>query len=450
LIFILLALSVTVGFSNVKMPTTEAELDPAGANVGKEWIELYSRGEASPNLGEWTATSRTVTSTIAPNQYLSFRTACGWLDNPHESMGFYDRCGMETGRLPLVSSSSNGRSWQSFLSGADSGPPRDWAFKNSKMWHTAGSITTQTTAEATVVANNVTVYFIDVGQGDGIFIDTWGRDVLIDGGSRSGGDAVLSELRKLGIRMIHLMIATHPDSDHIGGLIKVLQAQDISVGSVLYTGEERNTQTYRDFINLALQRNYTLARRGQTYSLADGVALEILNPSRPLEFSQSNDNSIVARLTVGRVAFLFTGDCEVRCETSIMNSGLTISSEVLKVGHHGSRTSTSNSFLDRVGPRVAIISAGRDNPYGHPHQETIDKLVARGITPYSTAQSGTIIVTSDGSVYTLLGNPVPIPEFPAAVVLTALLAMLILSGIIFGRRLGLRNKRLSNEPRANL
>jgi beta-lactamase superfamily II metal-dependent hydrolase len=425
----------------------EVELNPTGTDTGNEWIELYNKGGSSINLGGWTARTThgdTVTVTIpsgialATNQYLLVKTGSQWLDNSDESVILYDRDGREIDRTPLLSDADNDdRSWQRFPNGADSDSPGDWRFRSSTPQTSNGGetvTTTQTTAQTTAVASDVTVYFIDVGQGDGIFIDTSRKDVLIDGGTRSRGEDVLNQLRQLGVVKVHIMIGTHPDADHIGGLIRVLQASDISVDTVLYTGEVKDTQTYRDFISLAVQRNYILARRGQMYSLADGVALEIVNPVQPLEFSDSNDNSIVARLTVGGVAFLFTGDCEVNCESSILNSGLTISSRVLKVGHHGSRTSTSDSFLDRVAPQVAIISAGRDNTYGHPHQETVDKLVARGITPYSTAQSGTIIVTSDGTAYTLVGSPVPIPEFPAPVVSTALLALLILGVVIWGLR----------------
>jgi beta-lactamase superfamily II metal-dependent hydrolase len=188
----------------------------------------------------------------------------------------------------------------------------------------------------------VKVYFFDVGQGDSIFIDTDGLDVLIDGGPRSAGSTLMSYLSNLGVSQIAYVIATHPHEDHIGGLITVL-GSSITVSAVLYNGESATSQVYHDFISLA-QGKITIVQRGQTFNLSTNVNFTVLNPIQPLEFSDVNSNSIVLRLQAGNVTFLFTGDATFEAEESMMAACLNLSSQVLKVAHHGSRYATSAEF----------------------------------------------------------------------------------------------------------
>ena len=277
----------------------------------------------------------------------------------------------------------------------------------------------------------VVVYFIDVGQGDSIFIDTSGLDVLIDGGTRTAGVAVVNFLDSLSIVEIHLMVATHMDADHIGGLIAVLNST-IQVGQVLINNQTASTVTYNDFMALANTHSIKAAQRGDTYVLAQNVNLTVFNPMQPLEFNKQNLNSVAMRLQIGESKFLLMGDAEVETEESILQSGLEVSGDVLKVGHHGSNTATSDAFLVAVSPSIAIISAGDANPYGHPHQETLDRLLTNQTTVYGTYQSGTIALSANSTSIVVLNDPTPIPELSMPIVITSL--TIILSVVIILRR----------------
>ncbi len=160
---------------------------------------------------------------------------------------------------------------------------------------------------------NVTVHFIDVGQGDSIFIDTSNMDVLIDAGSSSASSTVLDYLDDLNITHIHLMIATHAHADHIGGLVGVLNSA-IIIDEVIVNNQTHTSATYTNFITLAQTHTITVAQRGQTFILAETANLTVLNPTQPLEFGDLNDNSIVVKLQAGNTSFLFTGDAEEDAE----------------------------------------------------------------------------------------------------------------------------------------
>ena len=276
-------------------------------------------------------------------------------------------------------------------------------------------------------ADLVIVYFLDVGQGDSIFIDTSGLDVLIDGGPRKAGSFVVDYLNDLGVFHVDLVVATHPDADHIGGLITVLNSSSVVVDTVLFNGEEKDTKTYRDFMAVVDSEELVVAERGQVYVLAENVSLIVLNPVQPLEFSDSNDNSVVVKLEVGKVSFLFTGDITFEAEEGMLSAGVNLESDVLKVAHHGSKYSTSMEFLDAVNPTYAVISAGRDNPYGHPHEETIQRLLSKGVIVYGTFVSGTIKMGTDGEEVKVYGNPEPIPEnFNFTLILLLILVFVLL------------------------
>lgn len=279
----------------------------------------------------------------------------------------------------------------------------------------------------------VTVYFFDVGQGDSIFIDTDGLDVLIDGGPRSAGATLMGYLNGLHVSHVDVVVATHPHEDHIGGLITVL-GSSITVNTVLYNGEVAATQVYSDFISLA-QGKIEIAERGQVYVLDANVNFTVLSPVQPLEFSDVNSNSIVLRLQAVNVAFLFTGDATFEAENSMLNAGLNFESQVLKVAHHGSRYATSTEFLNEVNPAYAVISAGLNNPYGHPHNETIQRLLNKGVTVYGTYVSGTLIMSTDGYTVKVHGNPTPVPEYPQNMLLFLMFALtfLVLLGKISRR-----------------
>ncbi|MCS7096381.1 MAG: MBL fold metallo-hydrolase [Candidatus Bathyarchaeota archaeon] len=256
----------------------------------------------------------------------------------------------------------------------------------------------------------VKVYFFDVGQGDAAFIDTDGLDVLVDGGSSDAGVRLLGYLMNLNVSKIDIVIATHPHEDHIGGLVAVLKST-IATNTILYNGQLADTKIYSDFINLAHDK-MVIAERGQTYILDFNVNLTILNPTQPLEFDDINSNSIVFRLQAGSIALLFMGDATFEAEESIIRAGFNLNGQVLKVGHHGSRYATSHKFLDAANPKYAIISAGVGNPYGHPHQETLQRLSEKGVLIYGTYACGTVVVSTDGQIIKVnAAGTMEIPEF---------------------------------------
>ena len=279
----------------------------------------------------------------------------------------------------------------------------------------------------------VTVHFIDVGQGDSIFIDTADKDVLIDAGSATASQTVLDYLANIHIVHIDLVIATHVHEDHIRGLVDILNST-LTIDEVLVNNQTHTSQTYTNFITIAQTRTVTVAQRGQIIILTETANLTMLNPVQPLEFGDINDNSIVTKLQAGNTSFLFTGDAEEPAEQSMITAGLNLKSDILKVGHHGSYT-TSQNFLNIVTPTDAIISVGRDNRYGHPHNVTLDKLEAKGVNIYTTLASGTIVAQTDGTAITLLRNPQPIPEMPQNLFLTIFLATTLIASVIYRKKI---------------
>lgn len=244
----------------------------------------------------------------------------------------------------------------------------------------------------------VLVTFLDVGQGDAIFIQAPnGNQVLIDAGP---GSKVLGELSKVMPfydRSLDLIIATHPDSDHIGGFLDVLKTY--RSGLVMEPGVDSESAFYREFERLLEKNNIKkiLARRGMKVMLDDSVYLLVLFPDRNVTGWDTNDASIVVKLIYGKTSFLLTGDSPQKMENYLVFlDGQNLKSDVLKAGHHGSKTSSSESFIKYVSPEYAIISAGKNNRYGHPHKETLDVLEKFKVKILRTDEQGTIKIKSDG------------------------------------------------------
>ena len=244
----------------------------------------------------------------------------------------------------------------------------------------------------------LTVAFLDVGQGDAIYIETFdGVQLLIDGGANS---AVLQELSKSMPtldRSLDVVLSTHSDKDHVGGLVDVLERYQID--QVILTENSNDTAVAKAFSAAVEAENTTslMARAGQEISLGASTTLLIYSPATNPEAWESNAASIVTQLRFGETEFMLTGDAGLEIEEYLAkNYGNLLESEVLKLGHHGSRTSTADLFLDNVTPLYAVVSAGKDNSYGHPHSEVIDKLTKRDIDILSTAELGTVIFKSDG------------------------------------------------------
>lgn len=251
----------------------------------------------------------------------------------------------------------------------------------------------------------LTVYFLDIGQGDAIFIDSpqHGR-LLLDGGKNR---QVLTELGKIlpfADKRIDVMIESHPDADHIGGLPEVVSRYN--VGLFLEPGVKSENSIDDELHRRIEEKNIPklLARRGMVVNFGDGAKLQILFPFVGQDVSswETNSASIVARLVYGNKSFLLTGDSPIRIEDVLLNLDKThLDFDVLKAGHHGSRTSTSLSYAEAISPDYAVISAGKDNTYGHPHQEVLDILEKVGAKIVSTAESGTIKFQTNGKTLEL-------------------------------------------------
>jgi competence protein ComEC len=248
----------------------------------------------------------------------------------------------------------------------------------------------------------LTVVFLDVGQGDAIFIESpSGTQVLIDGGKDGGVLRVLSRLLGFFDRDLDMILATHADTDHVGGLIDIIE--NYAVGTIVMTENVSDASAFRAFKEAATNESAEIifTRRGHVYDLGNGPAgsttLTILFPDYDPTSLETNTASIVAKLTYGETEYLLTGDAPSAIEEYLVGrDGVLLQSDVLKLGHHGSDTSSSAGFLATVRPRIGIISAGKDNSYGHPHQAVLDRLFAENIPYKNTAESGGIISVSDG------------------------------------------------------
>lgn len=256
-------------------------------------------------------------------------------------------------------------------------------------------------AEAYLGKHYLKVAFLDIGQGDAIYIEAPnGNQVLIDGGRDNHVLARLSEVMPRGDTTLNTVIATHPDADHVGGLPSVFEKY--TVGSFFEPGVYSDTKVYQDLESLAVREGsaHVLARKGTLIELDHEVILEILFPDGDVSWLETNDASIVARLTYGKTSFLLTGDSPIMTEDFLIQTEPDkLDSDILKLGHHGSRTSSSEEYLKVVSPSLAIISAGKNNSYGHPHKEVTDRLQTMHIPSLSTVDNGTIVIESDGEHY---------------------------------------------------
>lgn len=256
----------------------------------------------------------------------------------------------------------------------------------------------------TEARGGLSITVLDVGQGDSIFIECpSGKKLLVDGGERKAGErVVIPFLRRKGVRHIDCVILTHAHEDHVGGLPAVLE--EVGVGSVLDSGYVYGSRTYQRFLSLIRKNRikYCLAMSGQVLDLGARVKAQILHPDAFFTSSQNeniNNASIVIRLRYGEFSMLFTGDNESEGEQRILEMfpPASLQSTILKVGHHGSRTSTSAPFLAAVRPEAAIISCGRRNKFKHPHRPTLGRL--RDIRTYRTDRDGAVVIKSDGKSY---------------------------------------------------
>lgn len=242
-------------------------------------------------------------------------------------------------------------------------------------------------------AGTLTVTWLDVGQGDAAVIQCGGQSMLIDGGKPEKSSYIYAWLQQHGLSYLDVIVATHVDADHIGGLSGALNYA--SVGTAYCPETTGTTETFQSFVKYLAQRGkqITVPTAGETFALG-GAQIQIFGPLHRAE--DSNDNSIVLKVSFGATSFLFTGDAERAEEQDLLNSGVNLQSTVLKVGHHGSDTSTSYPFLRAVAPQYAVISVGAGNSYGHPTEAVLSRLRDAGVTTFRTDMQGEITAVSDG------------------------------------------------------
>ena len=238
--------------------------------------------------------------------------------------------------------------------------------------------------------DSLSVHFIDVGQGDSILLLDSGEAMLIDSGIQSAGKTVADYIRSLGISKLDYVVATHNHSDHTGGLLTVIKTFDVDH---YFITESEETKASQKALEAAKEQGCVIENPspGKRIQLGESIVTVV----GPLEnYKEANNDSIVLKVSHGENTFLLTGDMERTAERDLVESGIDLEADVLKVGHHGSATSSSYIFLRAVNPEYSIISCGQDNDYGHPHEEPMSRLNDVGSTIFQTNKQGTIIATS--------------------------------------------------------
>lgn len=244
----------------------------------------------------------------------------------------------------------------------------------------------------------LTFAMLDVGQGDGLFIESpTGTQIMFDAGPPRKVLGSLSRVMSPFDKSIDAVVITNPDADHIGGFLDILK--NYKVGRVFESGTLTDSKTYQSLRDEMKRQNIPdiLVKRGMKFDMGGGVVIDILFPDRDVSSWATNDGSVVARLSYGKTSIMLTGDAPIKTEQIILseNSPTQLQSNILKVGHHGSRTSTSNAFVKAVSPTYALISDGKDNKYGHPHPDTLATLAQFGAKIFRTDLLGTIIFKCD-------------------------------------------------------
>ncbi len=246
---------------------------------------------------------------------------------------------------------------------------------------------------------NLTVHFLDVGQGDSIFLEYNGKAMLVDAGERNQGSGISAYLHEHDISGIDYVVATHPHADHIGGMDEILNGFQIE--HFIDSGFPHTSKTYENMLITIDEKNipFEVAEKGEEIEFDPAVDVEVLNPG-PEYSDDLNENSVVLKVSYGEVSFLLMGDAGLETEKKLMNAGYDLDSDILKVGHHASRSGSGEAFISAVSPEISVIEVGADNDYGHPHTEILERL-QKASKVYRTDLDGSIVVTTDGAAYTV-------------------------------------------------
>ncbi|MDK0863236.1 ComEC/Rec2 family competence protein [Clostridium perfringens] len=240
------------------------------------------------------------------------------------------------------------------------------------------------------------ISYMDVGQGDAAYIKVNGNDILIDAGPRSNSKELLEQLKAKNIDDFELVIATHPHEDHIGGMVDVFKEYEVKA---FYSPKiTHTTKTYENLVKAVKDEGLKTKelKSGMVIDLGEGAKFDVFTPQKS-EYEELNDYSPIMKLSFGDTSYLFTGDAEKLAEEEALAKYKTsLDSDVIKFGHHGSSSSSSNAFIEAVSPKYGIISCAKDNKYGHPHRETLDIIKKYNIKTFRTDTDGEIILTSDG------------------------------------------------------
>ncbi len=250
-------------------------------------------------------------------------------------------------------------------------------------------------------SGKLAVHFINVGQGDSILLQLPDRQtMLVDAGPNEAGSAVVSYLQEQGVEKIDYLVATHPHADHIGGMDNVIQAFEI--GKVYMPRVTTTTESFESVLRSLKAKGLkiTPVKAGLTILDQNALKISFVAPCRS-GYEDLNNWSAVLKVRYGSTSFLLTGDAQAESEQEMLASGADLKADVLKVGHHGSYSSTTRAFLKAVSPKYAVISVGAGNDYGHPHRETLARLASAGVKVYRTDRDGTVMFVSDGKTLTV-------------------------------------------------
>lgn len=268
--------------------------------------------------------------------------------------------------------------------------------------------------------NAFSMHVIDIGQGDAILLSKDGKYALVDAGEtmspseRESREAIFAYLDSLGVKKLEFMLLTHQDYDHIGSALDVLKRY--SVGTVYDNGVEHTSKTYENLMSYIAENNirYKVVRDGDSVSSPwNGVSFDVVSPPQDLIYAGKkpdiNENSIVMKVTYGKVSYLLTGDAEDKAEQYILSTGANINADVLKAGHHGSASSSTMDFLKKVTPDIIVLAVGKDNEYGHPHLEALQNFakVTTADKVFRTDLDGDVVVTTDGTSYSVVTRKTP-------------------------------------------